>query len=59
MIGTMKPADYDKAVSLLRDLRDLAERRGRSEAIQDKVRGLRQRHAGKPSLLRRLNQSGL
>ena len=56
MIATKRPKDYDLAVSLLVDLRDLADRSGRTEEAAKRIRELRQRHANKPSLLKRFEE---
>ena len=53
-IQKRQPNEYDKAVSLLIDLRDLALRQGRVAAFQSVLGKLRQEHAAKESLLRRL-----
>ncbi len=54
MIDTKKPKEYDAAVTLLADLKALAERDGRAAAFTRRVRQLRELHARKPSLLDRL-----
>jgi hypothetical protein len=56
LITTKQPANYDRAVALVADLRDLSERWGRKEAAEAKVRELRERHRAKTALLRRLNR---
>ncbi|PSK66611.1 hypothetical protein B0E53_01411 [Micromonospora sp. MH33] len=59
LIGTKKPREYDTAVQLLVDLRDLAERDGDSTSFRNRLAELRTVHARKPSLLERLNRTGL
>jgi hypothetical protein len=59
LVATKRPNDYDRAVVLLTDLRDVAERKGCSAAFQQRVRGLAERHATKSSFLRRLREAGL
>ena len=59
LVGTKRPNDYDRAVVLLTDLRDVAERKGCSPAFQQRVRGLAELHATKSSFLRRLREAGL
>ncbi|MEV0881518.1 hypothetical protein AB0I85_27225 [Micromonospora echinofusca] len=59
LIATKKPREYDTAVQLLVDLRDLAERDGDSPAFRNRLAELRTVHARKPSLLERLNRTGL
>ena len=54
-----QPNEYDKAVALLIDLRDLAVRQGRGAAFQSALGELRQEHAAKESLLRRLTKAKL
>ena len=51
--------DYDQAVQLLKDLRDVAERAGRSDDADARIRQLRERHSNKSSLRKRLDQAGL
>ena len=53
-IQKRQPNEYDKAVTLLIDLRDLAVRQGRMTAFESALGELRQEHAAKESLLRRL-----
>ncbi|MGH9510826.1 MAG: hypothetical protein ACRD2U_01685 [Terriglobales bacterium] len=53
-IQTRQPRDYDKAVSLLTDLHDLAVRRSETVGFQTELEKVRQVHAAKESFLRRL-----
>lgn len=59
LIATKKPREYDTAVQLLVDLRDLAEHDGDTAAFQHRLAVLRAVHARKPSLLERLHLAGL
>jgi hypothetical protein len=59
LVETKKPKEYDSAVTLLADLQALAEQDGGGAAFVERMRGLRQRHARKPSLLDRFNRAGL
>jgi hypothetical protein len=59
LIATKKPREYDTAVQLLVDLRDLAERDDNPRAFQQRLVELRTVHARKPSLLERLDLAGL
>jgi hypothetical protein len=59
LIGTKRPKDYDRAVALLVDLRDLAERSGRTDEAARRTREIQKRHTNKPSLLRRLAEKKL
>jgi hypothetical protein len=55
-----KSADrYDQAVSMLLDLRALAERSGKAEAFDAQLRALRERHATKQAFIRRLRENVL
>lgn len=54
-----KPADYDEAVKLLGDLRDLGSRSGRSAEVQDRIQRIRDEHAKKPSFVGRLQRARL
>jgi uncharacterized Zn finger protein len=58
-IQTRQPRDYDKAVSLLSDLHDLAVRRGQTAGFQTALAKIRQVHAAKETLLRRLAKANL
>lgn len=58
-IATRLPKEYDRAVDLLKDLRDLAERTGTAEAVATGLRQLRERHGGKRTLIQRLDRAGL
>ena len=59
LISTKRPADYDSAVTLLVDLRDVAVRGGREGAFRLRLGGVFERHSGKSSLLRRAMAAGL
>ena len=59
LISTKQPARYDEAVKLLIDLRDLAARQGDTHSFQSRYRELCEKNAKKPSLLRRMEKSGL
>jgi hypothetical protein len=59
LIATKRPKDYDQAVGLLADLRDLADQSGRIGEAAERIRALRQRHANKPSLLKRFDAKKL
>jgi hypothetical protein len=59
LIATKKPREYDTAVQLLTDLRDLAERDGDTAGFRQRLAELRAMHARKPSLLGRLDLAGL
>jgi hypothetical protein len=58
-IKTRLPKEYDRAVELLKDLRDLAERDGATAAVVKGLRELRERHRAKPTLIQRLDRAGL
>lgn len=59
LVATTKPREYDTAVQLLVELRDLAERDGGTAAYRQRLAELRATHARKPSLLERLDVVGL
>jgi uncharacterized Zn finger protein len=59
LIATKKPKDYDQAVQLLTDLRDLGQRQGGEDKVQMRLQKLRERHAAKHSLLKRIEKAGL
>lgn len=60
MIATKKTSEYDQAVTLLRDLRALAERQGEVEAAAYKKRvlDLRAQYPTRPGLQSRLDKAG-
>lgn len=58
LIATKRPRDYDAAVTLLLDLRDLGKQRGHDVQFVKRVSQLREAHAAKPSLLARLKNAG-
>lgn len=59
MIATRKPTEYDAAVTLLTDLRALAEREDNDDIFTERTRALREAHARKPSLIARLDRAGI
>ena len=59
MVATKRPGDYDRAVRVLVDLRDLAAREGRIDNFEHRLEQLRTRHAKKVSLLERLEKARL
>jgi hypothetical protein len=54
-----QPKDYDRAVSLLIDLHDLAVCRGQTAGFQAALEKVGQVHAAKESFLRRLAKANL
>lgn len=58
-IATKKPRDYDQAVTVLDDLRELASRDNQPEEFTLRLTRLRERHQKKPSLIKRLDDAGL
>jgi hypothetical protein len=60
LINTRVPAQYDTAVTLLKDLHDLARRPGgQPQEFDRRYTALRQAHCRKPSLITRLDRAGL
>ncbi|MGE3913763.1 MAG: hypothetical protein AB7K36_30750, partial [Chloroflexota bacterium] len=59
LVGQKQARPYDEAVTLLVDLRDLAERRIQLREFRDRLATLRQAHKAKVSFLGRLNRAGL
>jgi hypothetical protein len=55
LIATKIQENYDRAVSLLLDLREIAGRSGRASEAADRIAELRQRHRPKTSFLSRLD----
>ena len=59
LVATKRQKDYLCAVTLLTDLRDLANRKSGPAIFQERLRRLCTLHASKPSFLRRLKDAGL
>nr|WP_228045865.1 hypothetical protein [Saccharopolyspora sp. HNM0983] len=59
MIATRKSTEYDAAVTLLTDLRTLAEREDRDDTFAARALALREAHARKPALIERLDRAGI
>lgn len=59
LIATKQPNNYDAAVKLLCDLRDLGVHKGRAGEVEARILQLRGEHARKPSFLERLKKVGL
>lgn len=58
LIATRLPKNYDRAVALLVDLRDLAARKD-DRGFRQRIEALRAGHTRRPALIDRLNQAGL
>ena len=58
-ISTRLPAQYDAAVTLLRDLQELAQREDQAQAFARRFAALREAHLRKPSLIARFDRAGL
>ena len=54
LIGTKRPTDYDSAVQLLVDLRDLSTKRKNEKPFQEKLQRVREMHSRKPSFMESL-----
>jgi hypothetical protein len=59
LIATRQPKSYDRAVSVLEDLRDLAAMSAAAEGFTRRMQGLAARHTKKPSLIRRFRAAAL
>jgi hypothetical protein len=57
MIAAKKTSEYDLAVSLLRDLREVAERQDQAEQFGKRVLGIRGRYSNRPALQERLDKA--
>jgi hypothetical protein len=51
--ATKRPGDYDAAITVLRDLLEISERKGRRGEVAERIRALREVPAKKPSFLAR------
>jgi len=59
LIDTKKTREYDTAVELLTDLRDLSQRQGHPDVFEQHLQHLRQQYPNRPGLLDRLDRAGL
>ena len=59
LISTRLQAQYDAAVTLLRDLQKLAQREDQAQAFARRFAALREAHLRKPSLIARFDRAGL
>ncbi len=59
LIDTKKPSEYDAAVELLKDLREVGQRTGNADEFCQRLALLHQQHQRKSSLVERLNRAGL
>lgn len=59
LIATKLPKNYDRAVELLVDLRDLAARKGKKEDFGSRLDALRASHLRKPSFIARVQKASL
>jgi len=59
LLATRQPKRYDEAIALLKDLRDVCARAGRSGEAEARIGQLREVHARKPSLLARFRKAEL
>jgi hypothetical protein len=57
MIAAKKTSEYDLAVFLLRDLREVAERQDEAEQFSKRVLGIRERYSNRPALQERLDKA--
>lgn len=59
LIATTKPKSYEQVISLLTDLRDLAQRDKKGGEFQSKIEAISTSHARKPAFIQRLRKAGL
>ncbi|MFI1578831.1 hypothetical protein [Embleya sp. NPDC020630] len=59
LIAAKKPREYDQAVELLQDLRELAQREGTTDDFTGGITRIRDEHARKPALIARLDRADL
>jgi hypothetical protein len=59
LVEAKKVREYDAAVTLLCDLRDLSDRDGHRATFTARLRELRQRYGNRPALLERLDHANL
>jgi hypothetical protein len=59
LVLTKNQDNYDEAVRLLRDLRDLGLRSGQADSVASRIRRIRDENTKKSSFIRRLERAGL
>lgn len=59
LVGFKRAKEYDQALQILLDLRDLSARAAQPEMFAARLPALRARHATKTSLIGRLDRAGL
>jgi len=59
LIAAKRPQEYDRAVSILTDLRDLGAQAKDNAAFGQRVAALRGQYRNRPSLIERLDRAGL
>lgn len=59
LIATRQPKSYDRTVSLLEDLRDLAAMGGTTDTFTRRMRDLAERHIKKSTFIRRFRAAAL
>jgi hypothetical protein len=59
LIVTKRPRNYDEAISILQDLRELAGKDGASSAFHQRMQSLCREHASKPALLEKFQKAKL
>jgi hypothetical protein len=58
-IVTKRPRNYDEAISILQDLRELAEKDGAISTFHQRMQSLCREHASKPALLKKFQKAKL
>ena len=59
LISTKLPPQYDAAVTMLRDLQELAQHEDQAQAFARRFTALREAHLREPSLIARFDRAGL
>lgn len=59
LILTKKPKDYDEAVRLLIDLKDLAKKANTTSLFKSKLMAIRENHSRKSSFINRIDSATL
>jgi hypothetical protein len=59
LVSTKQPRRYDEAVSIVRDLHDLAQLKGKFSEFESRMSALRQTHSAKGTLIERFRKAGL
>jgi hypothetical protein len=59
LVATKRPTEYDRAIPVLRDLNDIADRHHHQTEFAHRLESFLMQHSKKPSFMQRLERAGL